>query len=278
MSRGLSVSILTEESGGIRGVIAIFSDLTEAKQLEKKVRATDRLAAVGELSASIAHEIRNPLAAISGSVEVLQTELSLTGENARLMELMVKESSRLNVILSDFLSYARINRPTYTKVELCHTVGEVRELLRLNEAVPDNISLELESDDSIVYVIGDENLIKQLLMNLAMNACEALDGKPGRIVFGIVVDSHSQSVSLRIEDNGPGIGAEHLERIFQPFYSTKTKGTGLGLAIVHRIAEALKLKLQVESHPGKGAVFTIQFQSYSQDQPRQVVESQAFAE
>ena len=160
---GLSTSTLTDEGGGLRGVIAIFSDLTEAKLLENKVRANDRLAVIGELSASIAHEIRNPLAAISGSVEVLDRELALTGENKRLMVLIVKESQRLNKTLSGFLTYARIGRPAYTKVELCHILADTLELLRLHDSAPDNIRIGLESSESIVYVVGDENLIKQLL-------------------------------------------------------------------------------------------------------------------
>src|SRR5262249_46406457 len=113
---GLSTSILADEIDGLRGVIAIFSDLTDAKLLELKIRAADRMAAVGELSASIAHEIRNPLAAVSGSVEVLYKELALEGENARLMELIVKESNRLNRVLRDFLQFAKIDRPLYNKV------------------------------------------------------------------------------------------------------------------------------------------------------------------
>ncbi len=125
---GLSSSILTEEGLGMRGIIAIFSDLTEAKRLESKVRAADRLAAVGELSASIAHEIRNPLAAISGSVEVLKNDLDLSGENQRLMELIIKESDRLTKILNEFLTYARIDRTAYNKVELCHLISDVLEL------------------------------------------------------------------------------------------------------------------------------------------------------
>ncbi|MCP4685065.1 MAG: PAS domain S-box protein [bacterium] len=265
MPLGLSSSILTEESGGLRGVIAIFSDLTEAKRMENKVRANDRLAAVGELSASIAHEIRNPLAAISGSVEVLNSELQLSNENARLMELIVKESHRLNVILSDFLSFARVSRPGYNKVELCHLVSDVRELLRLHEGTPDNIEVSFESNESIVYVIGDEDHIKQMLVNLALNSCEAFEGRPGKLLFGIRTNAAEGTVDLYIRDNGPGIDGKIMDKIFEPFYSTKKQGTGLGLAIVHRICEALKLKLQVDSHPDAGTTFWIQFLVYSQE-------------
>lgn len=267
MPLGLSTSILTEEGGNLRGVIAIFSDLTEAKRLESKIRATDRLAAVGELSASIAHEIRNPLAAISGSVEVLKGELDLGGENAKLMELIIRESHRLNVILSDFLAFARVSRPGYNKVELCHLVSDVRELLRLHEHTPDNIEVSFESDESIVYVVGDEDHIKQMLVNLALNSCEAFEGRPGKLAFGIRSHPAEGTVDLYVRDNGPGIPKEVLEKVFTPFFSTKKQGTGLGLAIVHRICEALKLKLHVDSQPGEGTNFCLQFRIYRQDRP-----------
>jgi len=270
MPLGLSTSILTEEGGDLRGVIAIFSDLTDAKRMENKIRVNDRLAAVGELSASIAHEIRNPLAAISGSVEVLNSELQLSDENARLMELIVKESHRLNVILSDFLAFARVSRPGYNKVELCHLVSDVRELLRLHENTPDNIEVSFESDESIAYVIGDEDHIKQMLVNLALNSCEAFEGRPGKLSFGLRTNPAEGKVDLYIRDNGPGIDSKIMDRIFEPFYSTKKQGTGLGLAIVHRICEALKLKMRIDSHPGVGTTFWIQFLIYTQERPEPV--------
>lgn len=262
---GLSISVLKDDESGLRGVIAIFTDLTEAKALECKVRAADRLAAVGELSASIAHEIRNPLAAISGSVEVLASELQPTGENARLMELIVKESHRLSKILSDFLNYARIGNPSYQKVELCHVVADVIDLLQHHEAFRKNITIRFETDLSFAYVVGNEDLIRQVLMNLAINACEAFSGKEGEVHFAIEDRPLAGTVELRISDNGPGIAPQDLERVYQPFYSTKKHGTGLGLAIVHRICSALKLTLNMESTPNFGTTFSIIFNRLNQE-------------
>jgi len=272
---GLSTSILTEDSGELRGVIAIFSDLTDAKELEQKARNSDRLAAVGELSASIAHEIRNPLAAISGSVEVLQRELELDGENHRLMALIMKESQRLNKILSDFLAYARLDRPAYNKVELCHIVSDIRELLQRHESVTPSISLRFDTDESLVYVIGDEGLIRQLLMNLAINACESLEGRTGEVIFSLVCDDPGHIVRLSVIDNGSGIDPHIIGKIYQPFFSTKKAGTGLGLAIVHRICSALKLGLDAESHPGRGTRFTITFRQYLAGRPPQFSQHEA---
>ncbi len=264
---GLSTSILTEDSGELRGVIAIFSDLTEAKELEAKVRKSDRLAAVGELSASIAHEIRNPLAAISGSVELLSRELALDGENQRLMALIMKESQRLNRILTDFLTYARMERPAYNKVELCHIVADIRELLKRHEAVPDNVTLRFDTDESFAYVVGDEGLVRQLVMNLALNACESFDGKSGEVVFRLGRMAGSGTVWLSVRDNGPGIDPKIVDKIFQPFFSTKKTGTGLGLAIVHRICNALGLRLHLHTRPGQGTTFTVAFTSYAPGSP-----------
>ncbi len=272
---GVSTSILTEENQLLRGVIAIFSDLTEAKRLETKVRAADRLAAVGELSASIAHEIRNPLTSISGSVEVLKNEVEVSGENARLMELIVKESHRLSRILSEFLQYARIDRPAFTKVELCHIISEVLQILHRHESFTSNIRINFEADESIVYVIGSEDLIEQLLLNLAVNACESFGGDTGELTFRLVADAASEVVELYVQDNGPGIAEQDLKRIYLPFYSTKKQGTGLGLSIVHRICSALKLNISVDSQLGRGTTFLIEFQGYRPETSERIRSSAA---
>lgn len=259
---GLSSSLLTDDSHTPRGVIGIFSDLTEAKQLEQKVRAADRHSAVGEMSASMAHEIRNPLAAISGSVEVLSKELKLSGENARLMALIIKESSRLNNILSEFLTYARIGRPSYNKVELCHLIGEVVGVLNHHPLLHRDTIVEIQSRESCVYVVGDEDLLKQLLVNLAHNACESFDGEPGEIRFKLESRPNQNQVLLEIEDNGPGISPEVRGKVYQPFFSTKRQGTGLGLAIVHRACDLMNLGLSFISEPGQGTTFSILFTGY----------------
>ncbi|SYZ74019.1 PAS protein [Candidatus Zixiibacteriota bacterium] len=255
---GISTSLLLDERNEIRGVIAIFQDLTETKILEEKMRAADRMAAVGELSAAIAHEIRNPLAAISGSVEVLKAELNLTGQNRRLLDLIVRESSRLNNILSDFLLYARSNRPVFEKVELCRLVSDVFEVVRHHPSFQDNINLRLSVQESYIYIFGDEDKIKQVLINLIVNACEAIGESGGEVVVRIgQVDN--DSIRLDITDSGPGIDKEHLAKIFDPFFSTKKDGTGLGLAIVQRLTENLKIDLMVKTAVGVGTTFALFF-------------------
>ncbi len=256
---GLSTSVLTESDGTVRGVISIFSDLTEAKELEAKVRVADRLAAVGELSASIAHEIRNPLAAISGSVEVLQGELLPTGENARLMSLIVKESDRLTDILNQFLTYARIDQPQISPLAIDDLIGELFELVRHHDHYHPAIALQMHLPAPIPTIVSDETLLRQLLLNLLLNACEAIGREAGTVSVRLLPPAEGSSDRWRLEivDTGPGMDDKIRQQLFQPFFSTKRGGTGLGLAIVHRIATSLQLAIDVDNHPDGGARFTL---------------------
>lgn len=255
---GLSTSLLLDTNRTIRGVIAIFQDLTETKKLEEKIRAADKLAAVGELSAAIAHEIRNPLAAISGSVEVLKSEMDVTGENRRLLDLILIESNRLNNILTDFLLYARTKRTVFTRVELCHLISEVIDVVKHHPAHAENISLRMTSNESVIYIYGDEDQIKQILINLVVNAFEALENIPGEVTISLD-SSRENGVTVCIADDGPGIERDAAAKIFDPFYSTKKYGTGLGLSIVQRLAKNLDIDLSCESEPGKGTSFILRF-------------------
>ncbi len=260
---GVSTSLLLEDDGNIRGVIAIFQDLTDTKKLEEKIRMADKMAAVGELSAAIAHEIRNPLAAISGSVEILRNEIDVSGENRRLMNLIDKESSRLNNILTDFLLYARSQRVSFVKVELCHLVGEVIEMVKHHPSYKDNISISMISSESLEYIFGDEDHLKQILINLVVNACEAIDDMPGEIVIQIESNNESGTL-LKVMDNGPGMEEAFIGKIFTPFFSTKNNGTGLGLAIVQRLSGNLNISLSCESEIGRGTTFSLQFRQFAE--------------
>lgn len=261
---GISTSLLETESSGIRGVIGIFQDLTEAKKFEEKMRDADRLAAVGELSASIAHEIRNPLASISGSVQILKQELELEGENQRLMNLIIKEASRLSNILNDFLTYARVKEPNFGKVELNRLISDVVEIARTHPSHAENTKLSVDADDTTIYVSGDEEQIKQVLINLVVNAQEAVDPSSGKIA--IEVDSspfgQADQIKIVISDNGPGIQHGAGDKIFTPFFSTKKEGTGLGLAIVKRLVENMGGCILFESSSHGGTIFTIMLIKY----------------
>ncbi|MCX6831300.1 MAG: ATP-binding protein [candidate division Zixibacteria bacterium] len=252
---GLTTSILGDERVGIRGVIAIFQDLTLAKQMEQALMQADRLAAVGELSARIAHEIRNPLASISGSVEVLKNEIELTGENARLM-------------LNDFLVYARTAPTHTTKVELVSVVGETIELLRNNPALPKTLTINFETEQSTVYIVADEDQVRQIVINVVNNAIEAVDDNSGAVQVRIVSAegrpgvSNTEWVCLQIADNGCGFSGEDKDKIFEPFFSRKKGGTGLGLAIVKRCLDTIDGRIEVESTTNHGTTFTLLFKKY----------------
>jgi two-component system sensor histidine kinase PilS (NtrC family) len=273
---GISTSILGEREQGIGGVIAVFQDITEVMKLEERIRVSDRLAAVGELSAGIAHEIRNPLASISGSVEVLRGELDLSKENQNLLDLIIKETARLNRILTDFLSYARIGPSLLSKVELFHILNEVVEIVKKHPTFGENISIHKIFSSDTRFVLGEENQIKQIFLNLLVNALEAMEGRWGKIVITDksleqLDKSHFREeekpeesvwVAVSIVDEGRGMTENQKQKIFSPFYSGKKNGTGLGLAIVQRLANNLGGKIEFRSEEGRGSVFVTYLQKY----------------
>lgn len=265
---GISTSLLFDENNNIRGLIAIFQDITDAKILEERMRQADCMAAVGELSAYIAHEIRNPLASISGSVEVLKNDLVLEGDNEKLMSLIIKETSRLNKILSDFLLYARVGRTQIRKVELNRTILDTIEVIRQHPSFNENIKIGFHSENSIVYISGDEDQLKQLILNLAVNACDALGKNGGLIEFEVKTTSDigkKEEICLIVRDNGPGIPQKQTDKVFLPFYSNKKGGTGLGLAIVSRLMETHNGRVELSSPPGKGAEFRLYFRGIGEE-------------
>lgn len=273
---GISTSILGGSGARPRGVIAVFQDLTDAKALEDKVRSNDRLAAIGELSAGIAHEIRNPLAAISGSVEVLRNELALEGENQRLMGLITRESERLNTMLSDFLLYARM-RPVVTEpVAIAQVLEEVLQIGRQHTQRSADLMIRSQSDlpDLSLRVLGDSDHLKQVLINLVLNAIEACtEGAPGAHAVTLKVHipdaaevaslatrpagDPGEWVAISVSDDGCGIPESIQDRLYEPFVSSKSTGTGLGLAVAKRLMDSVGGHIVSESRPGRGTTFTI---------------------
>jgi two-component system sensor histidine kinase PilS (NtrC family) len=261
---GIAVSILRGDGDVPGGYVTIFQDVTAVVQLEHELLRRERLAGVGELAASIAHEIRNPLAAISGSVELLRRGGTAPADSDRLMEIVLREIERLDALIGDFLQYARPAQPKFEAVALSPLLEDVSRMLRA--AVPEGTRLELEADAGAV-AWADATQLRQVLWNLLRNAFDALEG-PGvvRISASRVagppqeenVDGRKSptegpdSVEIVVADTGRGIPLDDLERIFDPFYTTKPDGTGLGLPTVHRIVEAHHGALAVESQSGVG--------------------------
>jgi two-component system sensor histidine kinase PilS (NtrC family) len=262
--------LLGEKETGIRGVVAVFQDLTYAKTMEEKVKEQERLAAIGELSAGIAHEIRNPLASLSGSVEVLKNELKLSDEQKTLFELVQKETARLNSIITDFLFFARTTPPRLERLDAAKAVRETVELLQSNPAYR-LFDIELKLLAPNVWVQGDEGHLKQILLNLAVNGLEAMEkglsdsptgvsrGKKLLIACGYKARTPPDDPSpfVSITDQGRGIPPNLHSKIFQPFFSTKKSGTGLGLPIVQRLVTNLGGTLDFSSEPNKGTSFIL---------------------
>ena len=256
---GLSTSLLRDGYGERRGVIAVFQDLSEVKDLESRIRHGETLAAIGELSAGIAHEIRNCLNPIAGSVEVLQRELEVSGENARLLELIIRESERLDSFIRELLDYAR-ERPLQAEtVEIGGLLRDVSDVARRHPSAVDGKKVNLTASDEPLWTRADYEQMKQVLLNLLINGLEAIEGH-GEVTVRPIAERAAGGggrVGFEVRDTGIGIPAQELERVTEPFFSTKNGGTGLGLAIVNRIVERHGGTLDIESNVGEGTAFRV---------------------
>jgi len=263
---GLSTSLLRDVYGERRGVIAVFQDLSEVKDLEERIRHGETLAAIGELSAGIAHEIRNCLNPISGSVEVLQRELRVTGENARLLELIVRESERLDAFIRELLDYAR-ERPLQTEiVEVGALLRDAVDVARQHPSAMPGKTIDLVAGDTALWAAMDYEQMKQVLLNLLINALEAI-GEQGRVTVRTIAAASAQTavvVGFEVRDTGVGIPADEVRRVLEPFFSTKNGGTGLGLAIASRIVERHGGSWELESRVGEGTAIRVTMPGTSQ--------------
>jgi two-component system sensor histidine kinase PilS (NtrC family) len=235
---------------GRTGFLFTFQDVTDVKRLERESGMRQRLAAVGEMAAGIAHEIRNPLASMSGSLQVLRAELPLDADQEQLMDIVLRESDRLNDTIRSFLAYARPQRATITRFDLAQLVSDTARLLRNGADVRDHHAVDVDVPADPVWLEFDENQMRQIVWNLATNGLRAM-GEGGRLRL-VVEGSDGQTVGLRVEDQGCGIAPADIDRIFQPFRSSFDKGTGLGLATVHRIITDAKGTIHVTSRVGEG--------------------------
>ena len=247
---GWAVGRLNEH--GAAGWVIVFQDLTEFRRMEEAVRRSDRLAVVGGLAAGLAHEIRNPLAAMTGSVELLGGSPGLLESERQLLQVVRKEGQRLEALVRDFLSFAKPASPQLGTIDGRELVLETAELFRA-EADRRGVSLSVEAQADIA-LRADGAQIKQVLWNLLGNAADAT-GPGGRIA--VQLGRAAGQALLSVTDSGAGIGRDDLAQIFDPFFTTKERGTGLGLAIVYRVIEAHGGRITVQSEPGKGSTFSV---------------------
>ncbi|HEX3646604.1 MAG TPA: ATP-binding protein [Vicinamibacterales bacterium] len=252
---GLTATHL-ETPGGRAGLLFTFQDVTAIKKLERDAALQQRLAAVGEMAAGIAHEIRNPLASMSGSIQILRQELPLSSEQEQLMDIVLRESERLNTTIRSFLAYARPQRFQIERFDVRRALNDTALLLRNSAEVLEGHEIAVEVPAHELWYDADEGQIKQIVWNLATNGLRAMP-HGGRLRLVGVVEQASDEVVLSVSDEGIGIPAEDLDGLFQPFHGTFAKGSGLGLAIVHRIVRDYGGEIQVSSQPGTGTTVAV---------------------
>jgi len=257
---GLHCSFLLDGQGRTIGRLINFQDVTRVHELAEQVRRSERLAAVGGLAASVAHEIRNPLAAISGSAELLGSAV-LVDDDARLLSIIRRESARLSALVTDMLAFTRPRPPQRARVSLPRVAREALEHFRADPANA-GLQLALQVDADVPDVEVDAAQLSQVLWNLLRNAAEAMGGE-GSVTLEVRMrtghDSRTHEVELVVSDEGPGIPEDQLDRIFDPFFTTKEHGTGFGLAIVHRIVQDNGGAIELSSTPGHGTGFRLRF-------------------
>jgi two-component system sensor histidine kinase PilS (NtrC family) len=252
---GFSIAPLFSESGNTTGMVITFQDLTQVRALEETSRRQDRLAAIGRMAASIAHEIRNPLAAMRGSIQMLRSEMDGVSSQTELMEIILRESDRLNRIITDFLNYARPRSITQTRVDVGELLHQTFALLRHSPEILRTQSIEEEIPSAPLIVEADAGQLKQVFWNLARNALQAM---PEGGVLRARVDTNSHNrLRIAFSDTGRGMSPDQVEHLFEPFSST-TGGTGLGLSIVYQIIRDHGGTINVSSLEGQGTSITIE--------------------
>ena len=267
------VAALTMPERAELGFVYAFDDLTEIRRLEREVRIQDRLAAVGRLAAAIAHEIRNPLTSIAGSVSMLSAVPELNEEHRRLLDIVTRESQRLNGIITDFLAYSRTKQYRFDQVDLIQLVEDTLTLMDHRMAAEKTgIAIERRFPSKQALAIADGDKIKQVFWNLCENAVRAMTsremtsgGKTGGTLT-VAVEPLADDWQVTFADTGTGMTAQQIEKIFEPFQSNFEGGTGLGLALVYQIVQAHEGKVWARSKPGQGTTFVLRLHRLDADQ------------
>lgn len=258
---GMTLSALTE-NGARTGLVGVFKDLTQMRDMEEEMRRREWLATLGEMSAGMAHEIRNPLAALAGAMQMLRKDLTLEETNGRLMDIATREAKRLDAIVTEFLLYARPPALHLKDCDIPALLNETVDLIRHEARNRQALTLTIKPTPPKTMAEVDPDQVKQVVWNLAVNAFDAMPSG-GELVIAIgtrTVGSGKktgQVVEIEFRDTGEGIRKQDLDKIFLPFFTTKRTGSGLGLAAVHRIVDLHGGWIRVESEEGKGSCFTV---------------------
>jgi two-component system, NtrC family, sensor histidine kinase PilS len=253
---GISASPLVVSEVGAVGNVYNFQDLTEEKHLEAEYRAKDRMATLGRLSAGIAHEIRNPLASIAGSVRLLRSMAKLSEDESKLLDIVSHESERLNKLVTDFLAYSPDQRMEFRDVDLVNLLEETLVLLEHHPLFSTDYRIERILPRQPVTAWADADRVRQIFWNICDNSLKAMPH--GGTLSAEIQAGGGPLAKVLLSDTGVGFTPAQLEKLFEPFQTGFENGTGLGLAIVYQIVEGHRGKIQVDSRPGKGARFTIE--------------------
>ena len=267
---GFSQSILKDPGGDEIGLILIFQDLTEFRQMQEQVRRMDRLAVAGELAAGIAHEIKNPLASLSGSIQMLRDEVDFGPMQQRLMDITMREAERLNALVNEFLLFSRPERAVDRAVEVNEVIEDTLEMFKNSPELSRPIRIEKTLSKNL-WVHIDSQRLQQVIWNLVLNAVQEMKNS-GRLSVATAIrtkrgsgDAQEKLAEISISDTGPGILPENQGKVFDPFFTTKDQGTGLGLTIVHRIVENYDGKIFLDSDGRSGTTFTLHFPLAEED-------------
>ncbi|MCR4442528.1 MAG: two-component system sensor histidine kinase AtoS [Peptococcaceae bacterium] len=251
----LTTSALLSARDEQMGILVILRDLTDTKKLEEQVRRADRLAVTGELAAGVAHEVRNPLTAITGYLQLLAIDFDHNDPRHEFTRIISKEIDRLNHLIDQLLYYSRPLPPQFLSADLNRVIEETLLLIN-NPAIRKNVTIKTKLTPGLPPVKIDLFQFKQVLINIILNGIQAIKDT-GTVTLRTSYKPPSSFVCLQVEDTGCGIPPEHIPRLFDPFFTTKEKGTGLGLAVADKIMEIHHGYIEVESQAGKGTVFSI---------------------
>lgn len=246
---GYNLSCLRDAAGAVNGTVLVFQDLTDWRRLQDELRVKDRMAAVGELAAGIAHEVGNPLAAISGSVQLLSAQLGEDDSQHKLLDIVHRESQRLDRTIKGFLRFARPRERSSASFDVAGLLAESTELLRNSEESTGRHEIVVELDPPSAFLVGDRDQISQIFWNVARNALRAMPDGGRLTVRGAVVDDRYR---IEFEDTGRGMTEDQRARLFEPFRSFFDAGTGIGMAIVYRIVQEHDGRVEVDSRPAGG--------------------------
>ncbi|MBV2167458.1 MAG: PAS domain-containing sensor histidine kinase [Bdellovibrio sp.] len=253
---GMTVSKIYSPELQARLCIALFDDLTKIRQLEYSARQNEKMAAVGGLAAGIAHEIRNPLAGISGSIELL-TQTVNNEDDRKLMKIILREIDRLNNLITEFLDYSRPETPPTDPVDLSPLLTEILDSMLVNSQVRADVQQVREFGSSLI-ILGRRDKLKQAFLNIIINSYQAM-GESQKPSLSVRALASEKEIQVRIRDAGCGMSETTKRKMFEPFHTTKAKGTGLGLAVTHKILEGHGAQVFVESEVGVGTEFVLTF-------------------